>query len=316
VRALYFDGGLKQIELPVPERKKDEALIKVIYAGICQTDIEIFKGYMDFTGIPGHEFVGVIVEAHDEKLKGKRVVGEINIGCGKCSLCLNGDPRHCKDRSVLGIAKKNGTFAEYITLPTENILEVPESVSDREAVFTEPLAAALQIPNQVKISPDDSIAITGDGKLGLLISQVLKLYGTQIILYGIDERKMSIAKNLGIKAVRYSEDEENRYDIVVECSGSEQGLYDALNLVKPAGHILLKSTYNKNPHVDISKIVVNEIRLTGSRCGRFEPALRILENGMVNVNVLVDKIFNLEEGLSAFEFIENEKPLKVLFRVS
>ncbi len=176
MKALYFDRTLKPVNIPVPERKPGEALIRVLYAGICQTDIEITKGYMKFKGIPGHEFVGIVEESEKQNLTGKRVVGEINIGCGKCPYCLNNDPRHCRDRTVLGIHNKDGTFAEFITLPENNLFNVPENISDKEAVFTEPLAASLEIVEQIKISPCNNVAILGDGKLGLLISQVIKLH--------------------------------------------------------------------------------------------------------------------------------------------
>jgi len=315
MKVLYFDKELRLTDISVPVRRQGEALIRVIYAGICQTDIEITKGYMDFKGVPGHEFVGVVEEADTSSIIGKRVVGEINIGCGECNLCLQGDPRHCTGRTVLGIAEKNGTFSEFITLPEKNLLVVPDSVSDEEAVFTELLAAAMEITDQIKISPNDNVAVIGDGRLGLLIAQVIKHLGSQIIMYGISERKLSLAKSFGIPVTINNGKSSEHHTIVIECSGLKDGLYSAVDLVKPGGTIILKSTYSEKPEVDISRIVVDEIKLVGSRCGRFEPALRMLESKIIDVTSLIDRVFKLTEGIEAFHYIEKEAPLKVLLKI-
>ncbi|MFQ6114728.1 MAG: alcohol dehydrogenase catalytic domain-containing protein, partial [bacterium] len=244
VKALYLKDSLKlkEIELPIP--KKNEALIKLLMAGICNTDLEIVKGYMGFEGVLGHEFVGLVEQASGQKWIGKRVCGEINLGCGQCSYCQQSLSRHCPDRTVLGILDKDGAFAEYVTLPIENLHFIPDSIADKYAVFVEPLAAALEILEQVHLEPSDKVAVVGDGKLGLLICQVLRLTGCRLFLIGKHNRKLSLAKSWGVKALLPEQLADGKFDIVVEASGSPSGFSTAMNLVRPRGTVVLKSTYH------------------------------------------------------------------------
>jgi threonine dehydrogenase-like Zn-dependent dehydrogenase len=298
VKALRFAGGkLEVAELPVPHRA-GEALVKVELAGICSTDLHIMRGYAGFAGTLGHEFVGLVEEAPDPDLIGRRVVGEINAGCGACDLCRAGDPRHCARRTVLGIEARDGAFAEYLSLPSENLLIIPEGVSDREAVFTEPLAAACEILDQVSIKASHRVAVIGDGKLGQLVARVLATTECDLTLIGKYEDKLRLAAEVGIKTERWSSkegaaDHVNRrpslplYDFVVEASGAASGFELALDLVKPRGTIVLKSTFNGAVTLEAWRVVVNEISIVGSRCGRFSRALDMLAARAVGVESLI-----------------------------
>lgn len=305
MRALFFDGLIPHLieRYQTPEPEEGEALIRVLMAGICATDIEILRGYKGFKGIPGHEFVGVVerVNGGYPALVGKRVVGEINLGCGECEYCATGTREHCPSRTCLGILEKDGAFAEYLTLPLQNLWEVPQHLDDEEAVFTEPLAAAFEVLEQVHLRPTDRIAILGDGKLGLLVSLVLLQAGLDIVLIGHHESKLSIAARQKIKTKRLEElGKRPAYGVVVEATGSARGLEDALSIVKPRGLIVLKTTLASDTsgdalqdhenqqnetgepdlkkadvyRPDLNRIVVDELRVSGSRCGPFPPLSR------------------------------------------
>ncbi|MDD5007978.1 MAG: alcohol dehydrogenase catalytic domain-containing protein [Syntrophorhabdaceae bacterium] len=317
MKAIVFDNILSFTEdHPLPElNKANEALIKVRVAGICNTDLEIIKGYMGFKGIPGHEFVGIVekVDERDGALIGKRVVGEINCVCGVCDYCIGGLSRHCPQRTTLGISGRDGAFAEYLTLPVENLHEVPDNIADEEAVFTEPLAAAFEILEQVDIKPTDKIIVLGDGKLGLLCAFVLALTGTEIALAGNHEHKLAIAREAGIAAYPANDLPIGRkYDVVVEATGTPAGLESALELVRPRGTIVLKSTVASTREVDLNRIIIDEVTLLGSRCGPFEPALRALSDKTINVKPLISGIFPASRALDAFAAAVQKGSLKVL----
>jgi threonine dehydrogenase-like Zn-dependent dehydrogenase len=283
-----------------------------LYGGICNTDLELQRGYYDFRGIPGHEFVGEVVAADDQKWVGKRVVGEINLACGKCESCKNNLGRHCLKRKVLGIVKNPGAFREFLTLPEANLHAVPHEIPTEHAVFVEPLAAACEILDQVRIPAGAPVAVLGDGKLGLLIGQVLKAHGAEVHQYGRHKEKLKIATNLGIDARLARKLPAARYDWVVDASGSNLGLWQAVRMTKPRGTVVLKSTVHGLVGIDSAAIVVNEITLVGSRCGRFEPALRLLRSGRVRVDNLISEIFPLERAPLAFKKAAAPGILKVL----
>jgi len=313
MKALIYDGKVHlDKKHPVPERKPLEALIRVLKAGICRTDLEIIRGYLDFRGILGHEFVGEVKESPDPDLIGKRVVGEINVSCGKCIYCLQGLASHCKNRSVLGIKNKNGAFAEYVTLPIENIHPIPDSITDEEAIFVEPLAAALQILDQVHIRPCDEVIILGEGKLGLLCAQVINMTGAQVLTVGKYPEKLEILRKRGLRTCFIDELDREKARIVVECTGSPSGLREAFKLVHPRGTIVLKSTYAERSKIDLSPIVINEINIVGSRCGNFSAAIRLLENKKIDVISLITSRFPLERALEALQTAEEKRSLKVI----
>lgn len=303
-------------DLPVPEPGPGEALIKVMAAGICNTDKEIARGYMDFKGIPGHEFVGVVTAADDPDLVGKRVVGEINCPCGICYLCLGGKENHCRERNTLGISGRDGAFAEYMTLPVSNLHVVPDTMPLYSAVFVEPLAACFRITEQVHISPSHRVAVLGAGKLGLMAAQVIRLNGCAVLAVGRHAHKLKILDRLGIKTVMEKDlDIRERFDVVIESSGSPDGFNLARSLVEPGGTIVQKSTFVEPLSVDISSLVVDEIRVVGSRCGPFEPAIRALMRGLVHVQELIDRRFPLEMGMQAFEYAMRDEALKVILEM-
>ncbi len=314
---LFYDGKLElRSDLPVPEPKPGEALIKVMAAGICNTDKEIVRGYMDFKGIPGHEFVGVVSLADDPELVGKRVVGEINCPCGVCTLCLKGKGNHCRERTTLGISGRDGAFAEYMTLPVANLAVIPDTLPLYSAVFIEPLAACFRITEQVHISPSDRVAVLGAGKLGLMAAQVIRLNGCAVLAVGRYAHKLKILDRLGIRTVLENDlDRTERFDVVVESTGSPEGFHLARSLVEPGGTIVQKSTFVDQVSVDISSLVVDEITVVGSRCGPFEPAVRALMRGLVNVQELIDRRFPLEMGLQAFEYAMRDEALKVILEM-
>jgi alcohol dehydrogenase len=333
MKALFFDGLIPHIieKYQTPEPAENEALIRVLVAGICATDLEILKGYKGFKGVPGHEFVGVVerVNGGYPGLVGKRVVGEINLGCGECEYCLRGLKEHCLTRSALGISEKDGAFAEYLTLPLKNLWEVPENLSNQEAVFTEPLAAAFEILEQTHLRPTDRIAVLGDGKLGLLVALALSQSGLNVVLIGRHESKLLVAARQKIKTKR-SEELKKRpaYEVVIEATGSTTGLRDALAVVKPRGTIILKTTLSRTGpdgpadrlggedddygKADLNRVVVDEITLTGSRCGPFPPALSALAKGRIEVRPLVSAVYPFEATLLALERAREKELLKVL----
>jgi threonine dehydrogenase-like Zn-dependent dehydrogenase len=313
MRALVYDGRLRLVEdYPRPVPPPGEALVRVQLAGICNTDLEIVRGYMGFQGVLGHEFVGVVEEGADESLIGQRVVGEINCYCGECPTCRAGAPTHCPHRTTLGIGGRDGAFADYLSLPVANLHPVPEAISDEAAVFVEPLAAALEILEQVQIKPTDRVVVLGDGKLGLLVAQVLGLTGCDLAVGGRHEEKLAILQRRGIDARLADELPPDKADVVVECTGHPSGFAAARGLVRPRGTLVLKSTFHGNIEVNLSMLVVDEITLIGSRCGPFAPALRLLERGLVDVESLISATYPLDEGLAAFEQVQKRRMLKVL----
>ena len=277
--ALRIEKKRLAVKNVVKPDQPDEALVRVLLSGICNTDLEVVRGYGDFNGTIGHEFVGLVEESNDRKLVGRRVVGEINAGCGKCDQCRAGDTRHCASRTVLGIVGRDGAHAEFLQLPTVNLLPVPDDIPDEHAVFTEPLAAACGILERVKISDSDRVAVIGDGKLGILCAQVVALTGAPVLLVGKHSSKLRIAERRGIETARPKDvtKRARQFDIVVEASGSASGFDLALQLLRPLGQLVLKSTFHGTTELDASRIVVDEISIVGSRCGRFGPALDLLK---------------------------------------
>jgi threonine dehydrogenase-like Zn-dependent dehydrogenase len=292
--------------------KPTEALIHIRKAGICSTDLELVKGYYPYTGILGHEFVGEVVDAPDKSWIGLRVVGEINAVCGTCESCRAGRPTHCENRTVLGIVNRDGVFAEYTTLPLENLQRVPDSVPDEAAVFTEPLAAALEIHQQIQVKPADRVLLIGAGRLGQLIAQTLALTGCDLRVVARHLYQQQLLSARGIRLITEGEIQPRRWDIVVEATGSPDGFYLARRAIRPRGTILLKSTYKGDMNVNFSSIVVDEITVLGSRCGPFEPALRLLESRAVDPTVLIAAQYKLGEALKAFEHAAEAGVLKVL----
>jgi threonine dehydrogenase-like Zn-dependent dehydrogenase len=290
----------------------------VIKSGICNTDVEIVRGYAGFEGTIGHEFVGVVEESADRpELLGKRVVGEINAGCGNCERCAKGDPRHCPERSVLGIKGRDGAHAEFLTLPSRNLIEVPLGVPDDQAVFAEPLAAAFGITEQVEIGLDTSVAVIGDGKLGLLCSFAMALRTKNLIIVGKHEEKLELAESRDIEAAWLPTigKFEPVFDVVIEASGSESGFATALDMVKPRGKIVLKSTFSGKPQWEAWRVVVDEITIVGSRCGRFEPALKLLEEGKIDLSDMISAELPLSRGVEAMAEAQKRGVMKVLLQM-
>lgn len=317
MRALVYDGEALRVrgDYPRPVPPPGEALVRVRLAGICNTDLEIVRGYMGFRGVLGHEFVGTVEEAEDRSLIGQRVVGEINAACGECPTCRAGRPTHCPNRTTLGIWGRNGAFAEYLTLPVRNLHVVPDTISDEEAVFTEPLAAALEILEQVHLRPTDRVVVLGDGKLGLLVAQALALTGCDLLTVGRHREKLAILARRGIPTALESEAEGLTADVVVECTGRPEGFAAARRILRPRGTLILKSTYHGQVEADLTGLVVDEITLVGSRCGPFPPALRLLQRGLVDVRALVSATYPLAQGVEAFARAAEPGVLKVLLRV-
>ncbi|MFM9905962.1 MAG: MDR/zinc-dependent alcohol dehydrogenase-like family protein [Pyrinomonadaceae bacterium] len=318
MKALRFvDNVLSVNEIPKPECD-GEALVRVTLSGICNTDIEIVRGYAGFEGTIGHEFAGVVAKADDRPgIVGKRVVGEINAGCGVCDKCLAGDPRHCPTRTVLGIVGRDGAHAEFLKLPSRNLIEIPDNVTDEQAVFAEPLAAAYGITEQIDIEPETRVAVIGDGKLGLLCAMSLALRSEKVTLIGKHREKIAIAEKCGVAGVELKDltpTEIDIFDVVVEASGSESGFGTALDLVRPRGKIVLKSTFKGTPTWAASRVVVDEITVVGSRCGRFAPAVELLGKGLIDVSPLISDEFPLGRGIAAMARAAENGVLKVLLR--
>ncbi len=326
MKALWLEE--KQLHLrediPLPA-KPGEALVKVRLAGVCGTDLEMVKGYYPFTGILGHEFVGEVVglpegfqnqQVLESRWLGKRVVGEINVVCGTCEQCRGGRPTHCENRTVLGILNRDGVFAEYINLPLENLHLVPDSVSDEAAVFVEPLAAALEIQQQVQIKPTDRILLVGAGRLGQLIAQTLALTGADLRVVARHPLQQGLLRQRGIRVIEEANVQAWRYDVVVEATGSTAGFDLARKAIRPRGTFVLKSTYKGDITLNLSPVVVDEITIVGSRCGPFAPALRLLEKKEVDPTVLIAAEFGLADGLRAFEEADKRGMLKVVMRCS
>ena len=302
-------------DLPLPILEADEVLIKVLLAGVCSTDLEMLKGYYDFTGIPGHEFVGQVVDANGHPgLLGKRVIGDINISCGECERCLQQETSQCMQRRTLGIFNYNGVFAEYCKLPAKNLTLVPDSVSAVLAVFTEPTAAAMRILEQVQVKPSDRVIVVGAGRLGLLIAQVLKNTGCDLKVVVRRAEPAAILNGLGIMAVYADEIKGELADIIVEVTGSPEGFELSRSLTRARGTLVLKSTFAGDVSVNLSKVVVDEITLVGSRCGNYPAGLRALSSGLVQVGEMVDSVFSLEQGLDAIERAGQPGVLKILVK--
>lgn len=304
---------LREIDKP---HNADEALVRVWLSGICNTDLEIARGYAGFNGTVGHEFVGVVEKSDDKKLVGRRVVGEINAGCGRCDLCRTGDPRHCASRTVLGIVGRDGAHAEFLQLPSVNLITVPKNIPDEQAVFTEPLAAACGILERASIVKSDRVAVIGDGKLGLLCAQVIALTGAPTLLVGKHAEKLRIAERRGIETSRPNEaaKRQGEFDVVVEASGAAGGFKLALDLLRPKGKLVLKSTFHGSTEIDAARIVVDEISIVGSRCGRFQPALDLLKKNAIDVDSLISEEHSLSNALKAMTRAQTRGILKVLLR--
>ena len=310
-RAVFFDGTLRVIERPQPTPAPDEVLIWLRLGGICNTDLELMAGYKGFRGVLGHEFVGDVI-AGPEQWRGRRVVGTINVACGECDMCRRGVPEHCRNRAVLGIYNYDGAFADVFRLAARNLLPVPPSVPDEQAVFTEPLAAACRIVEDVHIRPTDRVVVIGAGKLGMLIAQVLKLTGADLSVIVRHERQETLLAGWGIRAVRREDVPDGLADVVVDVTGNPSGFADALDIVRPRGTLVLKSTYHGLPQADLTRVVVDEIHLVGSRCGPFGAALRLLEQGLVDVEPLIEARYRLSDAVQAFEHAARRGVLKVL----
>ena len=318
MKALTLHDSLEVVDDAPTPRRDGEALVRVICAGICNTDLEIAKGYAGFKGVLGHEFVGQVVEAPGSNLVGRRVVGEINAGCGNCDLCAKGDPRHCEERTVLGIKDRSGAFAEFLSLPVRNLIEVPDSVSDEAAVFAEPLAAALGILEQVQVSPKDNVVLIGDGKLALLIVLALARAGANLTVVGKHKAKLDLARRFGARKTvnaRTQQADLEPTDVVIEASGSPSGLEIALRIAKPRGTVVLKSTHHESTKLDLSTVVVNELKIIGSRCGRMKPAIEMLKSDRVDPTALISNRFELAEGVRAFAQASMPESMKVILRI-
>lgn len=315
MRALCWNGESLRLEeaYPAPKAGGGLALVRVYLAGICATDLQILRGYMGFRGVPGHEFVGKVLEG-PPRLSTKRVVGEINFACGKCDFCQRGLRRHCPGRRVMGILGADGSFAEYVAVPEENLHEVPESVADEEAVFTEPLAAAFEILEQVRVKPGDEILVFGDGKLGLLCAQVMRLTGGRVTVVGKHRNKLAIAERLGIETALLDGWKRQPADIVVEATGSARGLKPAIEAVRPRGTLVLKSTVAEDHTLSLAPLVINEVTVIGSRCGQFPPAIEALKERKVSVTALIEKVYPLREGMDALVHAARPDALKILLR--
>ena len=313
MRALLFHHHLEYTEsAPLPIPPAGESLVRVSLAGICNTDVEITRGYMDFMGIIGHEFVGV---AESGPLAGQRVVGEINAACGHCVMCRRAHRTHCSQRNVLGILNRQGAMAEWLVLPDENLHRVPDAVSDGQAVFVEPLAAALEILEQAHIRPTERVVVIGDGKLGQLVTQVLALTGCDLALVGRHPDKLIRAEQRSVQTCLDSAAVQLKgADVVVDCAGSDEGLALAAQLVRPRGRIVLKSTFHGGQTLAMTPLVVSEVTMIGSRCGPFDAALRLLVRRLVDVEPLIDVVMPLAHGIAAFERAQAPGIMKVLLR--
>jgi threonine dehydrogenase-like Zn-dependent dehydrogenase len=315
VRGLWLEAEALRVrdDLATPQPPPGEALVRVRLAGICNTDLELRRGYYPFTGVPGHEFVGTVEAATDApQWVGRRVVGEINAACGTCRACRAGRATHCEKRSVLGIAARDGAFATHLVLPIRNLHAVPDALTDETAVFTEPTAAALEIQEQVRVSPADRVVVIGAGKLGQLVAQTLAVTGCRLLVVGRSPRPLALVAARGIPTATVEGLEPREADLVVECTGHPDGLELARRAVRPRGTIVLKSTYHGKAEVDLARFVVDEITLVGSRCGPFAPALALLTEGLVDPRPLVEARYPLAEAVVAFEHAARPGALKIL----
>lgn len=324
MKAVVFDNTLKlDTNYKKPVAQKGEALIKVSLAGICNTDYEITKGYMGYVGVLGHEFVGVVEEVNstnpkDLKWKGKRVVAEISYGCEKpdCEWCAKKNYRHCPERHTLGIWRKDGCFAEYMTMPVNVLFEVPSNVPDEQAVFVEPLAAACEITEQLHIEPTQKIIVLGDGKLGLTTALTLNAQNLDVLLVGKHQNKLDIAEAQGVKTRLLSDFAiEKKYDVVVEATGTASGFETSMALTKPRGVLVLKSTVASGKELNLAPIVIDEITVLGSRCGQFGPALRLLKNNRIDFKPFISGVYSIDNAIEAFEANKSKESLKILIKM-
>ena len=315
MKATFFDGKQMIFDNNYPDPEFNETLVQVNLAGICGTDLEILNGYMKYTGILGHEFVGTVVKSKNSDLIGKRVVGEINAGCTKCDFCIRGMERHCPSRTVLGILKRDGAFAEFLSLPEKNLHVIPDSISDEQAVFVEPLAAAFEINEQISLKPEWNVAVVGDGRLAQLIIQVIKLTCSNITCFGKHQNKLEGLIQSGIKIkIGIESTDEQLFDLVVEATGSNSGFTDTMKLVKPRGTVVLKSTITSRENLDLTSTIINEITLIGSRCGLFKPAIDALATGVISVNSMIDSTFSLDKFEDAIIHAKKPDTLKVFLK--
>ena len=318
MQALYLTDSLTyRTDLPKPELAEGECLIKLILAGICATDLELVQGYAGFSGIPGHEFVGIIEAVADENDRhwlNQRVVGSINIGCNACDTCLHSGPEHCPNRKVLGIRHKDGAFADYFTLPVRNLFAVPDDILDESAVFTEPLAAAFRVIEQIETMRVSTIAVVGPGRLGLLIGKLLSLMGYDPLLLGRSERSLVLPSQWQLKTGLVIDIADNHFDCVVDATGQSSGFAQALKIVKPRGSLILKSTFASLEPVDLTKVVVSEVNVIGSRCGPFAKALALLKEKAIPVESMIDGRYKLKEGITAFDHAAQPGVRKILLK--
>ena len=318
MRALLLDKTPKLVDdYPTPEPSPGEALVRVVLASICNTDLELIRGYAPteqaWHGVLGHEFVGVVEQAPGaEQWEGRRVVGEINIACTACPACQAGRPTHCPHRTTLGIAGRDGAFAEYLALPVRNLHLVPTAISDDAAVFVEPVAAACEILQQIHVRPNDRVAVLGDGKLGLLCAQVVSLTGCDLVAVGHHREKLDILSRQSISTALEGEVQTKGFDLVIDATGHPDGYAAARGLVRPRGTVVLKSTYHGSLETDLTMAVVDETTLVGSRCGPFEPALRLLERGLLMTTPLIEARHPLSDPLPALEHAARPEALKIL----
>lgn len=311
-RVVVFNGERVALEQePVPELIAGEVLVRLRLAGICSTDLALMRGYKAFQGILGHEFVGEVVQGSAEWL-GQRVVGEINIGCGYCDMCQQGIKAHCRNRHVLGIFDYDGAFADVFRMPIANLHRLPDSIADRSAVFVEPLAAATQILEQVHIQPQQRVLVLGLGRLGLLVTQVLAQTAAHVVGIARHERQAMLLKQWGIEARFIHEMPTEQADIVVDCTGNVEGFHTALRLVKPRGTLVLKSTYEGLSTIELTAIAVKEVTIVGSRCGPFAVAIRLLEQGRIDVESLIERVYKLSDAVAALDYAGQPGVLKVL----
>jgi threonine dehydrogenase-like Zn-dependent dehydrogenase len=315
VRGLWLEDRALRLrdDLPRPVPPPGEALVRVRLAGVCNTDLELVRGYYPYAGIPGHEFVGVVEDAPGSpEWRGRRVVGEINAACGACPTCQAGRRSHCERRTVLGILARDGAFASHLRLPVENLHAVPDAVPDDVAVFTEPTAAGLELQQQVRVSASDRVVVIGAGKLGNLVAQTLATTGCRLLVVGRSPRPLALLTACGIATATAEAIEPSRADLAVECTGHPEGLELARRAVRPRGTIVLKSTYHGKAAIDMSRFVVDEITLVGSRCGPFAPALALLDGGRVDPRPLVEARYPLADALAAFDHAARPGALKIL----
>jgi threonine dehydrogenase-like Zn-dependent dehydrogenase len=316
MRALVFDDDLKlETAYTDPTPADEQVLIRVTKAGICNTDLELVKGYMGFSGVLGHEFAGVVERGPDD-WAGRRVAGEINLACYDCGVCHGGAPSQCPNRTTLGIDRHDGAFADYLTLPVENLHSLPDTVSDDAGVFVEPLAAALQVLERRPILPHERAVVLGDGKLGLLTAQVVALTGCRLTLVGRHADKLALAEKWSIQTAGEGELSANSADVVVDCTGQASGFEAALDIVRPRGDIVLKSTYHGLPEADLTRVVVDEVSVIGSRCGPFAPAIGLLARGAIDVESLIVERYSLDAGIEAMQRAGEKGMLKVLLDIS